>query len=207
MPCVLPQRITPKLCNMIKKYHPVYVNTHFNHPREITPEARKACGMLADAGCPVGNQTVLMKGVNDDADTIKELMQKLLSMRVKPYYLYMADETKGANHFRTSIRKGIEIMDKLRGYTSGLAVPYFVIDAPGGGGKIPLLPEYVVHQDEEKIVLRNYKGDIYVYEDIEGKKEALQRRKSAKKNGTSKPVREIEKLIPEEEPELELIEN
>jgi lysine 2,3-aminomutase len=207
MPCVLPQRITPKLCNMIKKYHPVYVNTHFNHPREITPEARKACGMLADAGCPVGNQTVLMKGVNDDADVIKELMQKLLSMRVKPYYLYMADETKGANHFRTSIRKGIEIMDKLRGYTSGLAVPYFVIDAPGGGGKIPLLPEYVVHQDEEKIVLRNYKGDIYVYEDIEGKREAMQRRKSAKKNGTSKPVKEIEKLIPDEEPELELIEN
>ena len=207
MPCVLPQRITPKLCNIIKKYHPVYVNTHFNHPREITPEARKACGMLADAGCPVGNQTVLMKGVNDDADVIKELMQKLLSMRVKPYYLYMADETKGANHFRTSIRKGIEIMDKLRGYTSGLAVPYFVIDAPGGGGKIPLLPEYVVHQDEEKIVLRNYKGDIYVYDDIEGKREAMQRRKAAKKNGTAKPLKEIEKSVPEQVPELELIEN
>jgi lysine 2,3-aminomutase len=207
MPCVLPQRITPKLCNMIKKYHPVYVNTHFNHPREVTPEARKACEMLADAGCPVGNQTVLMKDVNDDADVIKELMQKLLSMRVKPYYLYMADETKGANHFRTSIRKGIEIMDKLRGYTSGLAVPYFVIDAPGGGGKIPLLPEYVVHQDEEKIVLRNYKGDIYVYKDIEGKREAIQRRKAAKKSRTEKPVKEIEKPVPEELPELELIEN
>jgi lysine 2,3-aminomutase len=207
MPCVLPQRITPKLCNMIKKYHPVYVNTHFNHPREVTPEARKACGMLADAGCPVGNQTVLMKGVNDDADVIKELMQKLLSMRVKPYYLYMADETKGANHFRTSIRKGIEIMDKLRGYTSGLAVPYFVIDAPGGGGKIPLLPEYVVHQDVEKIVLRNYKGDIYVYEDIEGKREAMQRRKAAKKKSGAQHEKEIEKVIPEEVPELELIEN
>jgi lysine 2,3-aminomutase len=207
MPCVLPQRITPKLCNMIKKYHPVYVNTHFNHPREVTPEARKACGMLADAGCPVGNQTVLMKGVNDDADVIKELMQKLLSMRVKPYYLYMADETKGANHFRTSIRKGIEIMDKLRGHTSGLAVPYFVIDAPGGGGKIPLLPEYVVHQDVEKIVLRNYKGDIYVYEDIEGKREAMQRRKAAKKKSGAQHEKEIEKVIPEEVPELELIEN
>lgn len=171
MPCVLPQRITPKLCNMIKKYHPVYVNTHFNHPWEITPESSRACQMLADAGCPVGNQTVLMKDVNDNADTIKELLQKLLKMRVKPYYLYMADETKGANHFRTSIRTGIEIMDKLRGHTSGLAIPYFVIDAPGGGGKIPILPEYVLHHDEEKIVLRNYKNEIYVYKDIKDNRE------------------------------------
>ncbi|HEX2865728.1 MAG TPA: KamA family radical SAM protein [Ignavibacteriales bacterium] len=165
MPCVLPQRITPKLCNIIKKYHPVYINTHFNHPWEITNESSRACQMLADAGCPVGCQTVLMKGVNDDPDTIKELMQKLLKIRVKPYYLYMADETKGANHFRTSIRTGIEIMDKLRGHTSGLAIPYFVIDAPGGGGKIPILPEYVLHHDDEKIILRNYKNQIYVYKD------------------------------------------
>ncbi|MGE5499815.1 MAG: KamA family radical SAM protein [Syntrophothermus sp.] len=165
MPCVLPQRITPKLCNMIKKYHPVYINTHFNHPWEITSESSRACQMLADAGCPVGCQTVLMKGVNDDPDTIKELMQKLLKIRVKPYYLYMADETKGANHFRTSIRTGLEIMDKLRGHTSGLAIPYFVIDAPGGGGKIPILPEYVLHHDDEKIILRNYKNQIYVYKD------------------------------------------
>lgn len=173
MPCVLPQRITPKLCNMLKKYHPVYVNTHFNHPWEITAESSRACQMLADCGCPVGNQTVLMKGVNDNADTIKELMQKLLKMRVKPYYLYMADETKGANHFRTSIRTGIEIMDKLRGHTSGLAVPYFVIDAPGGGGKIPILPEYVLHHDEEKIVLRNFKNEIYVYKDRPDNKEVM----------------------------------
>ena len=166
MPCVLPQRITPKLCNMIKKYHPVYVNTHFNHPWEITPESSAACQMLANAGCPVGNQTVLMKGVNDSPEIIKELMQKLLKMRVKPYYLYMADETKGANHFRTSIRTGLEIMDNLRGHTSGLAIPYFVIDAPGGGGKIPILPEYVLHHDEEKIVLRNYKNEIFVYRDV-----------------------------------------
>jgi lysine 2,3-aminomutase len=165
MPCVLPQRITPKLCNMIKKYHPVYINTHFNHPWEITAESSRACQMLADAGCPVGCQTVLMKGVNDDPDVIKELMHKLLMIRVKPYYLYMADETKGANHFRTSIRTGIEIMDKLRGHTSGLAIPYFVIDAPGGGGKIPILPEYVLHHDDEKIILRNYKNQIYVYKD------------------------------------------
>ena len=209
MPCVLPHRITPKLCNMLKKYHPIYVNTHFNHPWEITPESKKACEMLADAGCPVGNQTVLMKGVNDDPAIIKLLMQKLLAMRVKPYYLYMADETKGANHFRTSIRKGIEIMDSLRGHTSGLAIPYFVIDAPGGGGKIPLLPEYVIHHDEEKIIMRNYKGDIYVYEDIEGKKEALKKLELTKKNGNGngKHIKKVEELIPEELPEMELIEN
>ena len=139
MPCVLPQRITPKLCKMLKKYHPIYVNTHFNHPWECTPEAEKACTMLADAGCPVGNQAVLMKGVNDDADVMLDLHRKLLKMRVRPYYIYQADLTKGTNHFRTPVRKGLEIMDKLRRHTSGLAIPYYVIDAPGGGGKIPLL--------------------------------------------------------------------
>jgi len=204
MPCVLPQRITPKLCNMIKKYHPVYVNTHFNHPWEVTPESKKACEMLADAGIPVGNQTVLMKGVNDDPATIKELMQKLLFMRVKPYYLYMADETKGANHFRTSIRKGIEIMENLRGHTSGLAIPYFVIDAPGGGGKIPLLPEYVLHHDDEKIIMRNYKGEVYMYEDIEGKKEAMKKLVVEKKNG--KQTKKLMEYKPEEFPELVLSE-
>ena len=166
MPCVLPQRITPKLCEMIKKYHPIYVNTHFNHPWECTPEAKRACEMLADAGVPVGNQAVLMKDVNDDPDIIKELMQKLLAMRVRPYYLYMADVTKGANHFRTPIRTGLEIMDKLRGHTSGLAIPHFVIDAPGGGGKIPLLPQYVLYHDEEKIVLRNYKYEVFEYPEV-----------------------------------------
>ncbi|GAB6282603.1 MAG: KamA family radical SAM protein [Ignavibacterium sp.] len=163
MPCVLPHRITENLCNMLKKYHPIYVNTHFNHPWEITPESSKACQMLADAGIPVGNQMVLMKGVNDDPQVVKELMQKLLKNRVRPYYIYMADETKGANHFRTSIQKGLEIIENLRGWTSGLAVPHFVIDAPGGGGKIPLLPNYVLQLDENKIVLRNYKKNIYVY--------------------------------------------
>jgi lysine 2,3-aminomutase len=153
MPCVLPHRITQHLCEMIKKYHPVYLNTHFNHPWEITPESSKACQMLADAGIPVGNQMVLMKNVNDDPATVKELMQKLLKIRVRPYYMYMADETKGANHFRTSIETGIEIIENLRGHTSGLAIPHFVIDAPGGGGKIPLLPNYVLHKDDEKIVL------------------------------------------------------
>ncbi|MFI5264925.1 MAG: KamA family radical SAM protein, partial [Candidatus Kapaibacterium sp.] len=134
IPCVLPQRVTPKLCDMIKKYHPIYVNTHFNHPWECTPEAKQACEMLADAGCPVGNQMVLMKGVNDNAEVVLELMQKLLAMRVRPYYIYQADITKGANHFRTPVKVGLEIMDKLRGWTSGLAIPYYVIDAPGGGG-------------------------------------------------------------------------
>lgn len=167
MPCVLPQRITPKLIDMLKKYHPIYVNTHFNHPWECTPEAKKACAMLADAGCPVGNQTVLMKGVNDDPDVMLELMRKLLAMRVRPYYIYQADITKSANHFRTPVSKGLEIMDKLRGHTSGLAVPYYVIDAPGGGGKIPLLPQYVLGRNGNDIILRNFKYDIFTYPDVE----------------------------------------
>lgn len=163
MPVVLPQRITPKLVSMIKKYHPIYVNTHFNHPWEITPESSQACEMLADAGVPVGNQMVIMKGVNDDPPVVKELMQKLLRIRVRPYYMYMADETKGANHFRTSIETGLKIVEALRGHTSGLAVPQFVIDAPGGGGKIPLLPNYVLHMDEEEIILRNFQNKVYRY--------------------------------------------
>lgn len=163
MPVVLPQRITPKLVEMIKKYHPIWVNTHFNHPWEITPESTKACAMLVDAGCPVNNQAVLMRGVNDDPVVMKELMLKLLKIRVRPYYLFMADETKGASHFRTTLDKGIDIMDHLRGHISGLAIPHFVIDAPGGGGKIPILPEYVLHKDDEKIILRNYKHQNYIY--------------------------------------------
>ena len=163
MPCVLPQRITQKLCDMIKKYHPVYVNTHFNHPWEITPESSRACELLANSGVPVGNQMVLMKGVNDNPEVVKELMHKLLKIRVRPYYMYMADETKGANHFRTSIETGINIIENLRGHTSGLAIPHFVIDAPGGGGKIPILPSYVLHHDEDKIIMRNFKHQIYTY--------------------------------------------
>ncbi len=181
MPCVLPQRITPKLTAMLRRYHPIYVNTHFNHPWEVTAEAKRACEMLADAGCPVGNQAVLMKGVNDDPDVIKELMQKLLAIRVRPYYLYMADVTKGANHFRTPIRVGLEIMDKLRGHTSGLAVPAFVVDAPGGGGKIPLLPQYVLYHDEEKIVLRNYKYEVYEYPEVPEEEPAEAALKEAKR--------------------------
>ena len=169
MPVVLPQRITDKLCSTIKKYHPIYVNTHFNHPWEVTPESTKACEMLADAGMPVGNQMVITKGINDYPAVVKELMQKLLRMRVRPYYMYMADETKGANHFRTSIETGLKIAEAIRGHTSGLAVPHFVIDAPGGGGKIPLLPNYVLHMDEEKIILRNFQNKVYSYKNYADK--------------------------------------
>ncbi len=192
MPCVLPQRITTSLCNMLKKYHPIYLNTHFNHPWEITPESSKACEMLADAGIPVGNQMVLMKGVNDDPAVVKELMQKLLKIRVRPYYMYMADETKGANHFRTSIETGLNIVENLRGHTSGLAIPHFVIDAPGGGGKIPILPNYVLHHDEDRIILRNYENKIYAYRNYKDKnnpaKSSVKKEKAASngKNGKLK---------------------
>ncbi len=172
MPCVLPQRITPQLVEMMKKYQPLYVNVHFNHPWEVTPEAKQACDLLADAGFPLGNQMVLMKGVNDDAEVVKELNRKLLMMRVRPYYIYQADMVKSTNHFRTPIRTGLEIMDKLRGHTSGLAVPYFVIDAPGGGGKIPILPQYVLYHDDQKIVIRNYKYEVFEYDEVTGQTKA-----------------------------------
>ena len=196
MPCVLPQRITPKLVEMLKKYHPIYLNTHFNHPWEITEESSKACQLLADAGVPVGNQMVLMKGVNDDPDVVKDLMQKLLKIRVRPYYIYMADQTKGANHFRTSIDKGLEIIDKLRGWTSGLAIPHFVIDAPGGGGKIPLLPNYVLHYDDDKIVLRNYEHKVFTYKNageqnffqLEIKKKRKEKRRAITRKITQIPA-------------------
>lgn len=163
IPCVFPQRITPNLCKILKNYHPLYINTHFNHPNEITPESKRACEMLADAGIPVGNQTVLLKGVNDNPETMKKLMQGLVSMRVKPYYIYQCDPIKGANHFRTRVEKGIEIIKAIRGYTSGLCVPHFVIDAPGGGGKIPLLPDYLQSINEEKVVLKNYEDKEFEY--------------------------------------------
>jgi lysine 2,3-aminomutase len=162
-PCVLPSRITDALCNMLKKYHPIYINTHFNHPREITSQAKEACERLVDAGIPLGCQSVLLKGVNDNPRILKELMQKLLWMRVRPYYLYQADLTRGTNHFRTRVEMGIQIMQELRGFTSGMAVPQFVIDAPGGGGKIPLMPDYVVKFDEKEVILRNFEGKQYCY--------------------------------------------
>ncbi|MCX6814597.1 MAG: KamA family radical SAM protein [Candidatus Aenigmarchaeota archaeon] len=163
VPCSLPQRITPELCEMLKKYQPLYINIHFEHPREITPESSRACQMLADAGIPLGSQSVVLKGVNDDPQIMKELMNKLLMIRVRPYYIYQCDLTRGANHFRTKVEKSLEIIKSLRGFTSGLAVPHFVIDAPGGGGKIPLLPDYVIGFTEDKVILRNYRGKIYEY--------------------------------------------
>src|SRR5256886_3972167 len=163
IPCHLPERITPELCDILEKYHPLYINTHFNHPDELTPAAVRALGMLADAGVPLGCQTVLLKGVNDDAAVMKRLMQKLLTARVRPYYIYMCDQVAGAEHFRTTVEKGLEIIKALRGWTSGLAVPHFVIDAPGGGGKIPLLPEYVEEMNEQEVIFRNYEGKQFIY--------------------------------------------
>jgi len=159
----LPERITPEFCEMVKKYHPVYMNTHFNHPSELTPATVAALGRLADAGVPLGCQTVLLRGVNDNVETMKELMQKLLKARVRPYYLYMADQVAGGEHFRTMVETGLEIIKALRGWTSGLAVPHFCIDAPGGGGKVPLLPEYVEKITEDEVIFRNYEGKQFSY--------------------------------------------
>ncbi len=159
----LPFRVTDAFIKMIQKYHPVYINTHFNHAKECSQEAFDTCARLADAGCVLGNQTVLLKGVNDNPVTMKELMHKLLLMRVKPYYIYQCDLSQGISHFRTPIETGINIIENLRGHTSGLAVPHFVVDAPGGGGKIPLTPNYVVSHEEKKWVLRNFKNKQYVY--------------------------------------------
>ncbi|MDE0301313.1 MAG: KamA family radical SAM protein [Candidatus Poribacteria bacterium] len=163
VPVTLPQRITPELCTILKKNHPFYINTHFNHPREITPETTEACGMLADAGIPLGNQAVLLRGVNDDPEIMVELMKNLLAIRVKPYYIYQADLVVGTDHFRTSIKKGLEIIEALRGHISGLGVPHYVVDAPGGGGKIALLPDPVVSFDDDEIRLKNYEGGVYSY--------------------------------------------
>ena len=162
-PVVLPQRITDNLISTLRKYHPLFISLHFSHPAEITDECAKACIKLADGGFPLGSQTVLLKGVNDNVPVMKELMHKLLKIRVKPYYLYQCDLIPGSSHFRTTVKKGLDIIKGLRGYTSGYAVPTFVIDAPGGGGKIPLLPDYVVEHNEEKIVLKNYKGILCEY--------------------------------------------
>lgn len=175
VPCFLPNRVTPELVQILRKYHPLYINVHFNHPEEITDLASQALTLLADGGIPLGNQTVLLKGVNDNPEIMRRLVQKLLKVRVRPYYIYQADYVQGTEHLRTSVRKGIEIMSALRGWTSGLAVPYFVIDAPGGGGKIPILPEYVVSMTDEEVVLRNYKEEIFVYHQAKNGEESFPR--------------------------------
>ncbi len=162
-PVVCPQRITDDLCNMLKKYHPIWLNTHFNHPNEMTPEAQAAVAKLADAGIPLGNQTVLLRGVNDCVHVMKKLMHELVRNRVRPYYIYQCDLSMGLEHFRTPVSKGIEIIENLRGHTSGYAVPTFVVDAPGGGGKTPVMPTYIISQSPNKIILRNFEGVITTY--------------------------------------------
>ena len=164
VPVTMPQRITPALVDMLRRHHPIWVNTHFNHPREFTEESTAAVARLADAGIPLGNQTVLLAGVNDCWALMRELMHRLTANRIRPYYIYQCDLAEGLEHFRTTVAKGIEIMEHLRGHISGLAVPTFVVDAPGGGGKIPVHPNYVVSQHEHKFVLRNFEGKIVVYE-------------------------------------------
>ena len=163
VPVFLPQRITPELVAMLHRYQPLYVNIHFNHPAEITPEVKEACARLADAGIPLGSQTVLLRGINDCPHIMKRLMQLLLSIRVRPYYLYQCDLSQGIEHFRTSVAKGIEIIENLRGHTTGFAVPQFVIDAPGGGGKVPILPQYLISMSEGKAIVRNFEGRICAY--------------------------------------------
>lgn len=163
VPVVMPQRITKNLCNIIKKYHPVWINTHFNHPKEMTEESMLACKMLSDAGIPLGNQSVLLKNINDCPYIMKSLVQKLVMNRVRPYYIYQCDLAEGIEHFRTPVATGIEIIELLRGHTSGFAVPTFVIDAPGGGGKIPVNPQYLISQSTDKVILRNYEGVLCTY--------------------------------------------
>lgn len=162
-PVVCPQRITPELVAMLSKYHPIWLNTHFNHSNEITEESSEACARLANAGIPLGNQSVLLRGVNDSVEVMKKLMCNLVKIRVRPYYIYQCDLSMGLEHFRTPVSKGIEIIEGLRGHISGYAVPTFVVDAPGGGGKIPVMPNYLISQGVGKVILRNYEGVITTY--------------------------------------------
>ena len=171
-PVVMPQRITPSLLRVLRRYHPLWMSIHFTHPDELTPETTEACARLADAGIPLGSQTVLLSGINDEVGTMTRLMHGLLKTRVKPYYLYQCDPIVGSSHFRTPVSKGLEIIQGLRGHTTGYAVPHYVIDAPKGGGKIPILPEYVVGRDGDELVLRNYQGLQYRYPDPLGRTEA-----------------------------------
>ncbi len=173
-PVVMPQRITPELCAMLKKYHPIWLNTHFNHPNEVTEEATAACARLADAGIPLGNQSVLLAGVNDCVHVMKKLVHELVKMRVRPYYIYQCDLSLGLSHFRTPVAKGIEIIEALRGHTSGFAVPTFVVDAPGGGGKTPVMPNYVISQSTHRVILRNFEGVITTYTEPDDYRETCQ---------------------------------
>jgi len=163
IPVFLPQRITPELCNMLKEFHPLFISVHANHPRELTTEVRDGLSRLADAGIPLGNQSVLLKGVNDDTTVMKALVQKLLMCRVRPLYIYQCDLINGSAHLRTSVRRGLQLMEQLRGHTTGYAVPQYVIDAPGGGGKVPVNPNYILSHNADRVVIRNFEGKVFEY--------------------------------------------
>jgi lysine 2,3-aminomutase len=165
LPVVLPQRITPELVETLRAFHPIWVNTHFNHPKELTRESRAACARMIDAGIPVGNQSVLLRRVNSSVRTLKHLFQQLVAARIRPYYLYQCDLVEGASDFRTPVAKGIQIMEELRGHTSGYAVPTYVIDAPGGGGKVPVAPQYLLSSTDQEVVVRNYEWDTFRYQE------------------------------------------
>ena len=183
IPVSLPQRITPAFLTMLKKYHPVFMSIHFNHPKEISAETKTACEMLADSGVPLGSQTVLLKGINDSPKIMMRLMHDLLKMRVRPYYIYQCDLAQGTSHFRTSVGTGIKIMESLRGHTSGYAVPNYVIDAPGGGGKVPITPEYLISRNRSNTIFRNWKKEVYVYPEngqIKENQEKILNRKGVK---------------------------
>jgi len=163
IPVFLPQRITPELCAILRRVHPLFISVHSNHPRELTVEVREALGRLADAWIPLGNQSVLLRGVNDEVEVMRAHLHKLLMCRVKPYYLYQCDLISGSSHLRASVRQGIRLIESLRGHTSGYAVPQYVIDAPGGGGKVPVNPEYVLSHDNDRVVIRNFEGRVFEY--------------------------------------------
>ena len=184
VPIFLPQRITPELCRMLQKHHPLWMSIHTNHPRELTTEVRDALALLADHGVPLGNQSVLLAGVNDSLPVMKSLLQKLLRCRVRPYYLYQCDLIQGSSHLRASVAKGLEIMEGLRGHTSGYAVPQYVIDAPGGGGKVPINPGYVLFHDREKVVFRNFEGRVFEYPEVQKSGDEIQQ-PSANMNAVS----------------------
>jgi len=194
MPVVLPQRITDEFCEMLKKHHPIYLNTHFNHPNELTLEAKIACEKLADAGIPLGNQSVLLNGVNNEPTIMKELVHGLLKIRVKPYYIYVCDLSVGISHFRTPVSEGINIIEHLRGHTTGMAVPTFVVDAPGGGGKTPVMPQYIISSNKRKVILRNYEGVITTYTEPSQETYKAQKYKT-KENPAYRPIGGVAKIL------------
>lgn len=198
IPCVLPMRITKELVDMLKVFKPLYFMTHFNHPYEITPEAKTACDRIVEGGIPMLNQTVMLRGINSDAVIMKKLNHELLKIRVKPYYIYQCDLSEGISHFRTPVEKGVEIIESLRGHTSGLAVPEFVIDAPGGGGKVPISPQYLLSQSDKKVVVRNYQGYISSYPQPEEKDCTCSTAKAIEETDRAKKEHGLARLLHEE---------